>query len=415
MYIYFDAIKNPIHLVQCPELLAFIKKNLSGWSIRVSSKADPHHKPIITIQKTPNGYSRKSNWLDEPKVYKHPVEAVCDFFIDLMYAYLAENQNFLCLHCAAVKFGSELYLFPSTYGAGKSTLAVALAKEGAQIFSEDVLPLDLETGECIASGIRPRLRNPLPEEFSDDFKNFVEVHTSLESRQFRYLDFLEDMLAPFGARGKISRIYVIDRVPDLKEPVEDVIAADQILKRIIQRNFSHAAPATSTLTFFLDMIEKLECRILKYPNTEAAAAYLKQKISTSRSIPNHLAPLLVDPPVKAKPRRDGKNAPVDDLSNSDEVLYQQSSGIFIRAVEESVFLVGPENETLYCLDGLGGPIWNILEEPISISGVALLISEAFPETPIATIKQDTRNLFQDLKSRGLIDCPPEVRKLQSNL
>jgi len=395
MYIYFETIKAPILLDNCPELLAFIKKNLSGWAIRLSSKADPKYSPIITIRKTPKGYVRLSNWLEQPKTFKHPVDAVCDFLVDLMKAYLDENENLLCLHCAAVKFGSNLFLFPSTYSAGKSSLAVALAMEGATIFSEDVLPLDIETGACIASGIHVRLRNPLPDDFSDEFTEFISVHTSSESKKFRYLNLPENSVAPLGTRGEISKIYVIERAPDIDGLKEEIITDSEILKLILLRNFSHANSADNTLTFFLNLIQNIECWKLKYSTTEVAAAYLKEKLS---------APSLTQfkDITKAQSKEESPKVFSKDISGQTGQLYQQATGISERLVGDSIFLVGLENETLYCLEGLSGPIWQILEEPINISDIILLICEAFPKIPAELIKQDVERLFHDLKARDLV-------------
>src|SRR5262249_52962005 len=56
-----------------------------------------------------------------------------------------------CLHASAVLLDGKLLAFSGASGAGKSTIAAALAARGCQLVSDDVLPLRV-TPTCLLAG-----------------------------------------------------------------------------------------------------------------------------------------------------------------------------------------------------------------------------------------------------------------------
>ena len=76
---------------------------LRDWRIE---KKDPNSciSKSIIIQKTKQGFERRSKWLKEPIIFRDPIDTICDLIVDLVNAYIEDNEGLLCLHCAAVEF-----------------------------------------------------------------------------------------------------------------------------------------------------------------------------------------------------------------------------------------------------------------------------------------------------------------------
>ncbi len=82
--------------------------------------------------------------------------------------------------------------------------------------------------------------------------------------------------------------------------------------------------------------------------------------------------------------------------------YIQNKGIVIRRVDESVFLVNPEHDALYQLDGAGSIMWLALAEPLDEEAAIKLLLIAFPDAERETVTRDVRVLLEDLLDHRLI-------------
>ena len=159
---WFSGLRHPVDFTDSDTLYPYMDTILRDWGIEkyVPSEDTP---PVITVRKTDAGYERRSNWLSKPAIFSNAVDVVCDLIVDLIHAYVADNQGLLCLHCAAVEINGELVIFPNTYRAGKSTLSLKLVSSGARLFTDDVLPISNQGDLGLALGILPRLRGGAPE------------------------------------------------------------------------------------------------------------------------------------------------------------------------------------------------------------------------------------------------------------
>lgn len=269
-------MKRPVALRGCDEMAQAIEGVLHGWPF---SEIEGSHAPApaITITKTRQGYSRRSQWLSKPAVYPDPVNAACDFLVDAFKCYVADNPGLLCLHTAAVDFGDGLYLFPSTYKAGKSTLCVHLAALGMKVFADDVLYITGD-GLGMSPGILPRLRLPPPADGGKLFNQFTAARRGPESSRFVYLKLRPGELAEYRERAPIRGIIELQRKP--AEPLEMLPASTgDILKRTILQNFSDQVTALETLDRLHDIAENADRFTLRYPDGAGAARYLVGKFS----------------------------------------------------------------------------------------------------------------------------------------
>lgn len=95
-----------------------------------------------------------------------------------------------------------------------------------------------------------------------------------------------------------------------------------------------------------------------------------------------LKPLVSQPPQ-----------PIDDIDP--KVPFVRNRLIRTEKMDDNLFLIDQEMGTIDMLDPLGALIWEVLEEPICAEDMALLISEAFPETDIHQIQSDVLILFNE--------------------
>lgn len=272
MLLSFKGLSRPVALIDCDELALDIADILRDWPFKdsVGSAAEP----VITVNKTEKGYRRGSPWLSKPAVYRHRVDAVCDFIVDLVNGYIADDPQLLCLHCAAVEFERGLVVFPNPYKAGKSTLSVHLAATGARLFADDVLPIRSPGNRGVALGILPRLRLPLPDDAGERFLGFVRERSGAKSKKFLYLNLKKKELAPFGTSAPIRGVVLLRR-EQTENPVLIPVSKGDAMKETIRRNFARKAPALDIFDRLQSVVEKAECFDLRYQTAEQAADLLR--------------------------------------------------------------------------------------------------------------------------------------------
>lgn len=276
MLIAFDHMKRPVALNGCDKMAAVIQSILHGWSFHTVQAAKVP-APAITITKTKDGYSRQSEWLEKPQVYPNSLNAACDFLVDAFKCYVADDPSLLCLHTAGVDFGDGLYLFPSTYNAGKSTLAVHLAALGMKIYADDVLYIT-DDNLGMAPGVLPRLRLPLPEDGGKLFDEFVAARNGPSSRRFLYLKAKQGELASYRDCAPIKGIIELHREPGASLELQPATTGD-MLKRTILQNFSVDVSALETLDRLYAIADNATCFSLRYSDGASAARYLVETFS----------------------------------------------------------------------------------------------------------------------------------------
>ncbi len=84
--------------------------------------------------------------------------------------------------------------------------------------------------------------------------------------------------------------------------------------------------------------------------------------------------------------------------------YRRADGIAERKIDDEIFLIGAENQSLFHLNALAAAIWNLLEEPLTIDDAVEIISKAFPEMPADAISSDVGKLIKRLAANDLVTC-----------
>lgn len=276
--LHFEGVKQPIRFINCDELYPLLTSIFRDSHIALVSSYFSEDT-AITIEKTAKGYERASLWLEKPAVFKDPVDAVCDLTVDLIHAFVGDHQGYLCLHSGAALFDRGLFLFPSTYRSGKSTLSVHLAFNKVPLFTDDALPVIAETNEGMATGLFPRLRLPLPESVTPGFRDYVRQRIALRNDRYCYVSLDGNEQSQRGSLAPIKGIVLLDLCIDNEETVLTEAGRKEVIKEMILRNFARQNKALDIVERIYTIVERAECYKLTYNDPGLAAKKLVRKFS----------------------------------------------------------------------------------------------------------------------------------------
>lgn len=82
--------------------------------------------------------------------------------------------------------------------------------------------------------------------------------------------------------------------------------------------------------------------------------------------------------------------------------YRRNELVTVTTVDDGSFLVEPETQDIFYLDGLAAGIWAALAEAATLAELQDLVAEAFPQTPRATVEADLGALLADMTGRKLL-------------
>ncbi len=82
--------------------------------------------------------------------------------------------------------------------------------------------------------------------------------------------------------------------------------------------------------------------------------------------------------------------------------YARNHNIVERRIDDTVFLVNPETDTILYLNQLGTAIWHLLAEPVSIEEATITVQQAFPDVPPQKIVDDVSKLFNQLSKKKIL-------------
>lgn len=399
--IRFERIRQPVVLRGSARLLPAIDGVLAGWPHEVSRGGPIRLAPQahrITLAFDGGIYSLESPWLRDPVRHRDPVNTVCDLVVQLVHGFVATNPKGPCLHSAAVRLGGRLIVFPNVYRDGKSLFAAHLASLGAEIFADDVMPIRGRANHGFALGLSPRLRLPLPDGTAPGFEAFVETHRGPSSLRYQYLDPGPDLLPPLGATAPIGAFVLLDRREGTAAALEP-LSRPEALCRVVERNFARRAPARRILRRLERLVAATPCYRLVYGDAGHAACLIMARFAVwpeaqppeaqPKGRAAIAAPKSIDPMV-APPR----SRPHGPLRPSPEV--------FERRVEDALFLVNEETDSIHHLNPMAETIWRLAAQGHSQEDIIDLVAAAFPQLAKGRISRDVGQLVTSLVQRRLL-------------
>jgi len=386
----FDGMTQSVALVGCTNLLELFPKVFQGW--HYSSRDTASTLPVITLRKQNNTYSLEAAWLKHSIYSNNSIDIVCAFIAELSQAYIRCNPHQLCLHAAAAEFSGRLVVFPNKYRTGKSLLSSCLAARGTRIFSDDVLPIDMDNGLGHAPGFQPRLRLPLPRDLSSRILKFLHDHRGPENDHYTYLNFSEKELAPKGLKLPIGAFVVLERSIGVKAQL-CAIPADLVLRDVIWQNFARGADSANILQRLSSMVARAQCYRLTYTHAEAAAAVLESYFTSWPSCEEQLVASMSSV-VGTTSSAKVKMPPIGCYMRQPQVHEVKLNG--------SRFLVNSKGDAIYYLNPVGSSVWKLLEDPMSLDEMTRVLYSAFPETEQEQIRADVAGLVNNLIERQLL-------------
>lgn len=397
--IRFEDTDAPLALIGCPELLDFAPHTLPYWPFNYSEGGNGDVEPFMSIQKIDDKYHVQATVRNKTKIFRDPIDVMCYMIAELAWAGLRANPDWLCVHGAAVEFSGKLVLFPSTKRAGKSTLTACLSACGNRVFTDDFLPVSIDSHGVpmgIASGVGPRLRLPFPKDFSAKFRNFFNEKITVPGSRYGYLQLDRKGLAERGERLPFGAIVLLDRTEGAKCELLPASKAE-VLRRIIIQNFARAQDASRILRVLHFIVSHTPLYTLRYSSAEDAAEALGKSFARW---PENSRPA---PPFE---ETEADRYPLEEKAEATGIEFQNALVRCPTATELLVdgqrFIVDSKGYAIHQLDSISGSVWAALEEPAQASEIIDMFCVAFPDEPTERLRQDVTRLLKKFAAKGLI-------------
>lgn len=407
-HVTYTGLQAPVAFHDAAELEGLAKQIIPSWPTSSNPPA-VSAEPFVSL--SPVG---KDKWLVEFTVEQgrvktwDRVDALCDVVSEMAWQRLRVSPDLFCLHAAAVAFGERLVVFPNARRAGKSTLAIALAKLGLPLFTDDFLPMEINEQDGrligIANGIAPRLRLPAPDEFSDTFKAWVADNPGPENSRYKYLTGLP--LATGQTRMPLGAVVVLDRQDVPTSPRLEPAAPSEVLQVMIKQNFSRDQHAGRILKSIEAVTKTAPLFRLIYSSAEEAAAWLASNEDLKGLPEVRIGQQPMDEFARSYQREVPPTDPFDAAA-----VYRQAPNLIEAELDGAHFLADGSGQAIHKLNLGSLAIWRILSEPADLEEVVEIMSTAFPDADIEQIRIDgTQCLRQFAKARLIEKDQPGMER-----
>lgn len=269
-----------IRFENSPELARAVLALLRGWRAELLA-SDGQAERFLTIARRRSRFHWESEQALMSYTWKrHPprsvMGALCEIHYELSEWFVERNPGFFCLHCAGVRIGDGIVIFPSDQRAGKSVLSMQFAQRGHELFGDDVVAIEPVTLRAYALGLLPRLRVPFPAGLGSGFEKFVAARPGMENHQYRYVGLRGSEHAPLGRTAPITGFVLLERTesgPAVLEPVSQ----GETLARLIRKNFATDMPVTHIFERLKKITGAAQRWRLRYSDGESAIAALCER------------------------------------------------------------------------------------------------------------------------------------------
>jgi len=397
--LHFAGLDAPLALTDADALPPLIRHIMPHWPY-VTRDLAQDAEPFLAVTGTEGGaFECVANDVDGVNFQRDPVDCVCKIVADAAWEQIRSNPLWLCLHCAAVEFAGRLVLIPNKHRAGKSTLSAILAARGYKVFTDDFLPVEVgKTGEIRgrANGVAPRIRLPLPQDFSPEFQDWVKQNSGPQNKRYKYLD--SSQLPEWGTALPIGAVVILDRVDSpVPASLSDASSGDT-MDVLIRQNFARILHSGRILQASQGVTETAELYRLNYFSAEDAADILERHFETwQKPVREIHAPenLQREPADIAlmnmkKPRFDASAA------------YMRAKGATEVNVDGSIYVSDPGGLGIQKLNPISAAIWRILGIASTAEDVAAVLMAAFPEVVDTKIRGDVIDALAKFAEKGLI-------------
>lgn len=380
MFLYLEGLPAPIRLCErslpVADALASVLKD---WPSRLDKSHDD--RPVfMEIERANDGFDIHrvdDGWRSRET---DDLGVVSSTIIEIIDGYVANGTGLGLLHAGSAEFAGRLLLFPASTLAGKSTLMTRLSAAGHKVFSDDLIPLDLATGEAVATGCLPRPRLPLPPAATPEFSAFVESHVLARDEYCAYIDPGVGRRAGFGDRRAIGAVVLLRRSTTQVEARIEPAPAEDVLWALVSQDTRKDSVAADMLDDYLRLLSGLRFCQLHYSDLEDAVRCLEAEFAGWPSEDRDGAAVL---------ERDAAPIAVGaTYTDESGPRFQRAEHVDFRAVGQGGFVVDRRTNRIHHLNPTGLAIWRLLEGAATQDSVVSVFAEAFPDTPAETIAHD---------------------------
>ncbi len=407
----FAGTDGPVDLTGCAGVLTHIPAIFQRWPFAQFDGDECTADPVLLINNRGRNYRISSPLNDKIQDLADPLNVACSLVAELAWARLRHQPEYLCFHGAAVEFNGALVLFPNRRRAGKSTLTACLAALGYRVFTDDYLPLDLDE-TCgfigIANGAAPRLRLPVPDEFSTGVKTYFNACAGPQNKQYLYLHLADDLLAPHGTRAPISTVVLLDRVEDAAPELINTQPTD-VLRRLIKQNFSRSMNPARILEMLGVLVSNTSLKTLRYSNAEQAAALLGQTLRYAPVTPPSLKELKRQPGILSD-----SLVNIQDTINEcrSDCAYVQSDFVVALDYDNACFLASSHGARIHYLNQMAKAVWTMLKTPVTPAKIVAVFQNAFPDQQPETVKADVTKTVSGFLRHGLLKTHDDLSNIR---
>jgi hypothetical protein len=236
--------------------------------LAVPSAENPDHDMDIVANDSGQGYLIiVDNRVVETAT--DPADAAVMAFREIAELACRREDWLIILHAGSVAWQGQGIIFPSSGGAGKTTLTAALIRHGFDYINDDVIPVERGTGKlipvpislCIKSGSWPLLQHFYPE--LENLRSF--------GRNNLRVKYLPPPAATIGARSYTPQYLIIPSREDGAAPVLESVSPAEGLRAIIEGESLLPQPLTSAdVAELTHWVGSLSCYRLTYDKLDPA-------------------------------------------------------------------------------------------------------------------------------------------------
>jgi hypothetical protein len=146
-------------------------------------------------------------------------------------------RGITCLHASAIAFGNRAAAFVGAEGAGKSTTAAALAREGHPVLSDDIVALDEHTGRFLVKPAYPYLCL-WPESVQALYGSADALPAFAASYDKRCLSLSRESLTFARTPLPLACVYVLSERAELPSPIIEPMPSQQALLTLVANTYA---------------------------------------------------------------------------------------------------------------------------------------------------------------------------------
>ncbi len=208
----FEGPRRPITVAGAESIGEALSICLPRWP-RVPVEAPPGGADIL-VRPRGRGFSVVSPYVERRDGASPPIYAALWVTGGLAAHYVTQSADLVHVHAAAAAFPAGLVVAFGDTMAGKSSLALHLARLGRRCYGDDQLAIDFRPDgpvEGIAFGMAVRVRLPLPDGVAPAHRRYIEERTVYRTRGRAFLRMGKGEGADAGERARIAALVVLER------------------------------------------------------------------------------------------------------------------------------------------------------------------------------------------------------------